>query len=1433
MESRKLFCLAVISAFLSVSILGLVGATNLSEPDSIFPEFNQINKIGPNLQDLLANTNNHERSPLQIIILFQDRTAMDDGLQKLQLLSPEIHCIKEWRIFSSALFETPVELTHQIVQLPEVLSIWLNKQFSISNFDGTEPGGSQISQIISPASDVPLTTKNSRNYSATYNGTNVIVALLDTGVDIFHPDLNRSILAFGGVSMVEGDPFPLDFHGHGTFCAGLITGDGLTNDTYRGVAPGADILNIKVLSYLGIGLWSWIISGIEYAIVHGADIIAMCFSMPGYPNDPVDLAIKEAIARGMLVITAAGDDGPAYSSITAPGMAQGAITVGAFNDQTSQPALFSSRGPTLSFHIKPDLLASGVNIISCRPSLPSNLPINLTELFQGITNYGVPIDDDYTMVNSTSAAAANVTGMVASLLQHSKFLSNEEAKIILQHTACELPDIPFNVQGAGLANISAAHSYLLHHGLNYSLDKPRLYTPTLLSPGYVVSLNSSRNITAFTTGYGSILAIIEGWQNEIFTHLIQGQLAIQYNDQLKWLSDMYLLRELHNLTPDFSTMQSVITDYSVLCVFCVEAWPSINAFRVNLTIVNLAPSSLDNLSVISLWETDLFSNQSIPFSNDLCEYNAADDILYVNDKNNGNNSYIGFTGKVPSSSREINTSAAIRTQLQADSLLNNDASADNLSIAMQWNLTSQLDIKDHIQFSQYIGIGGSYQTMNQSIQSIKSIAFFENFTNIALLSSNLSRLGLVNQPYTSQILAINLGNTPVNDTFAAYLVNSTDDQTQTFFSKYIQLGRLEPFEFKWVTASWNPTEEDIYSVYWIVGTETLISEIVLYLLGLTEQITTETDFLDNFFIRNIFIKEVKMAMHKLFPNIVPIAPQLVYFPNDVAIFNLSLVTNHPLINLDISTLTGNLPSEWISYQFPSSIQNYGSIQITIAIPQIPPTGAFYALLNVSSEAAHIGEIWVNFSISYPSGRILFYKPSVTLSFQGAFEISDLYTLWNERLDTIYGDYFDFFNLSVLQNYDVDDFGILKQIGANLSLDTEISLPFELPYQISTLNQSYSYLSNYDLVIICDPDVNLSQPEVDALIEFGHAGGSLFFWLEPEDECEHASINSILALYGIQISNSYNFTSNQPFLIPGQHSVSEGLTEIEFETFVTFQNSSAQTILTQYISEASTLLNDSTNKLLCTGDSTLFATSGLLQADNLPFLNNSLNWLLEDKINITVIINQQNASEPLRINEHLSISIHLTTYNGTELSNNLTLFTFLITPSNRTLYMPFFHVQAGWYNTLYLDSWLNETGVYLLGIYANSPAEVTQYAITTLTLATAAPPADEDPSIDQKWASVRRVFFGMMIAIFITTVLVSLFLYQRLQWRRQMSIVELKEKLQREISNLLSEYQLYISEIDALIKKPEIIDPDKLRMVLDMQDRKKELLKTLKKLGKKV
>ena len=274
---------------------------------------------------------------------------------------------------------------------------------------------------------------------------------------------------------------------------------------------------------------------------------------------------------------------------------------------------------------------------------------------------------------------------------------------------------------------------------------------------------------------------------------------------------------------------------------------------------------------------------------------------------------------------------------------------------MEWVLASTLNGTQNFQFAESIGLANSYDTLQNAISSIKMLQTPDNQTNLALLSSNISRMGLVNQPYTSDVLLMNIGNTPINNTFVTLLINSTEAQTQTFFSKLIELGPLAPFEFRRINATWNPTEVDIYSLYWIVGTEILVNELLFYFMNITQKITQEQFFWDNFFIRNIFIKDNSHQLHDIFPKILPTAPYLICFPNAISIYNISIVTNHPLTNLEVLSLEGNLPPSWVTYKVPQNIQGTGSIQITISIPSTARIGLFYRQICISADNSLLGK----------------------------------------------------------------------------------------------------------------------------------------------------------------------------------------------------------------------------------------------------------------------------------------------------------------------------------------------------------------------------------------------------------------------------------------------------------------------------------------------
>ncbi|WP_418959747.1 S8 family peptidase [Streptomyces tritici] len=200
-------------------------------------------------------------------------------------------------------------------------------------------------------------------WAAGYDGTGTKVAVLDTGADAEHPDLKGRVVA--ARNFTDSDSAD-DRQGHGTHTISTVGGSGAASGgRKKGVAPGAELLNGKVLDDHGSGATSWIIAGMEWAVAQGADVVSMSLGSPSETDctDPMSVAAEElARNEGTLFVVAAGNTGPSLNTVSSPGCAPGVLTVGA-TDRDDSTAYFSSRGPTtLSRTLKPEIAAPGVGI---------------------------------------------------------------------------------------------------------------------------------------------------------------------------------------------------------------------------------------------------------------------------------------------------------------------------------------------------------------------------------------------------------------------------------------------------------------------------------------------------------------------------------------------------------------------------------------------------------------------------------------------------------------------------------------------------------------------------------------------------------------------------------------------------------------------------------------------------------------------------------------------------------------------------------------------------------------------------------------------------------------------------------------------------------------------------------------------------------------
>jgi len=281
------------------------------------------------------------------------------------------------------------------------------------------------------------------SFNRTIDGSGIRIAILDTGIDSTHPDFNypngtskiAGAVSFTGESTDDG-------FGHGTHCASIAAGTGAASSgQYVGVAPGAELLNVKVLDNQGEGLESWVVSGIQWAVDHDANILSMSFggSVSGDGTDPLSTTVNWATQQGVVCVAAAGNSGPQMYTLTSPGVAELAITVGA-SSKSDVIAGFSSRGPTSDYRIKPDVVAPGIDIVAARANN---------------TSMGTPISQYYTEASGTSMATPHVAGAAALLLDAHPSWSPAKIKMTLTNYAQDINSNVFE-QGSGRLDVCRA-----------------------------------------------------------------------------------------------------------------------------------------------------------------------------------------------------------------------------------------------------------------------------------------------------------------------------------------------------------------------------------------------------------------------------------------------------------------------------------------------------------------------------------------------------------------------------------------------------------------------------------------------------------------------------------------------------------------------------------------------------------------------------------------------------------------------------------------------------------------------------------------------------------------------------------------------------------------------------------------------------------------
>ncbi len=373
-----------------------------------------------------------------------------------------------------------------------------------------------------------------------YDGSGVVVAIIDTGIDGLHVGLDDldddnstddpKIIGFYDAVNNPGktngsEVFPYDDHGHGSHCAGTTAGTGAPTYEHTGLAPQAQLVGVKVLDGGGSGSFSGVMMGMEWTVDmrHKLNIRAASMSLGGpgaiewtsAEEESVNRMGNEMMYAGIALFIAAGNNGVS-GQIGTPGSAEDVITVGAL-DKDTKIAVYSSQGPTEEGRIKPNIAFVGSSVMSVEAN--------------SVTGY--------TGMSGTSMATPGAAGLAALMYQANPSLNALEIRNIMQETAtyrqchymlvnepCVEDLIPKNrqnnVYGHGQAEALPALMDAANYGKDWYLDTS--INVSVVSPTFEdnkVGVGKGDSIEYAVSGDVSLIQW-RGWEHRDFWRDLDG-----------------------------------------------------------------------------------------------------------------------------------------------------------------------------------------------------------------------------------------------------------------------------------------------------------------------------------------------------------------------------------------------------------------------------------------------------------------------------------------------------------------------------------------------------------------------------------------------------------------------------------------------------------------------------------------------------------------------------------------------------------------------------------------------------------------------------------------------------------------------------------------------------------------------------------------------
>lgn len=280
-------------------------------------------------------------------------------------------------------------------------------------------------------------------------GTDIVIAVIDSGIAGHHPDLEHRVLY--GYDFIQRREGIYDDCGHGSHIAGIIGGTGAASEgKYAGIAPKCRFVSLKVLDSRGNGNMEHVLQALDWVRknkeLYGIRMVNLSVGTVQKEGHREQQELLDAVDAvwddGVLVCVAAGNEGPKKRSITVPGISRKVITVGSSDDNQyvevlgSRKIHYSGRGPTAECVCKPDVVAPGSHIVSCGRGIVTAARQNQM----------------YSRKSGTSMSTPMVVGALALLQECRPEWSNKQMKLYMKDHLYDL-GLPRNQQGWGRMDV--------------------------------------------------------------------------------------------------------------------------------------------------------------------------------------------------------------------------------------------------------------------------------------------------------------------------------------------------------------------------------------------------------------------------------------------------------------------------------------------------------------------------------------------------------------------------------------------------------------------------------------------------------------------------------------------------------------------------------------------------------------------------------------------------------------------------------------------------------------------------------------------------------------------------------------------------------------------------------------------------------------------